>query len=194
MTKVNIERIENLTPEELEARAREIEAFVKKDYREHRAMMNALAEGPVDKKPEIIITDYRTVEKYLHSLNYYGFLDSKTYIISFYGEEEHKVNFKDCKAHVCQILLDDVIAKDYDKFYEEHKDTFIILARFIVNAVANGNRIICQCEAGVSRSAGVAKAIKEYFFGTGSEIDKDGSYVPNDLFFQCVLRAILEIE
>lgn len=194
MNKVNIERAKDQSPEELAARAKEIEEFVKKDYQENRAMMDKLAEGIEIKEPVIFIMDYRTIQKYLRSVNYYGFFDSKTYIISFYGEGEKKVDFSNCKAHVCQLYIDDIIVPtDKDEFYKQYHGIFITVARFIVEAISTGKKIVCQCNAGVSRSAATAKAIKEYFFGTGYEIDEDGSYIPNPLFFESILKALDEI-
>lgn len=194
MTKVNIERVDNQTQEELTTRAKEIEEFVKKDYEDHREMMDALAEGAVDKEPEIFIMDYKTIQKYLRSVNYYGFFNKDTFIISYYGEGEKKVNFDKCSARVCQQYIDDIIVPtDKDEFYKQYHDIFITVARFVAEAISTGKKIVCQCNAGVSRSAATAKAIKEYFYGTGSEIDDDGSYIPNPLFYESIIKALDEI-
>lgn len=194
MKKEIVEKVENQTPEELAAREKEITEFVKKDYQEHRAMMDKLAEGFENKEPQIYIMNYKTVQKYLRSVNYYGFFDANTYIISFYGEGEKKVNFDRVKARVCQQRLDDVrFVDNIEQYYNEHKNEFMIIAKFISEAVANGAKIVCQCNAGVSRSAATAKAIKDFFYGTGYEIDESGEYIPNDLFYRCIVESLSKL-
>lgn len=51
--------------------------------------------------------------------------------------------------------------------------------------------IIVQCEAGQSRSAGVAGAILKYLYDDDTRIFNDGRYTPNMLCYRKVLTALM---
>jgi predicted protein tyrosine phosphatase len=59
-------------------------------------------------------------------------------------------------------------------FVEEHNDVAVI---------------ICQCEAGISRSAGVASALIKRYGMDESEIFTNGRYIPNLLVYKKLLEA-----
>jgi predicted protein tyrosine phosphatase len=59
-------------------------------------------------------------------------------------------------------------------FAEEHDDVAVI---------------ICQCEAGISRSAGVASALIKRYGMDESEIFTNGRYIPNLLVYKKLLKA-----
>jgi len=61
------------------------------------------------------------------------------------------------------------------------------ILNFINKYKNNINLVICQCEAGISRSAGVAGALSKIFNGEDAEIFNN--YLPNML----VYRTILEV-
>ena len=67
------------------------------------------------------------------------------------------------------------------------------IAGFIYNVKDKTDTIICQCEYGQSRSAGLAAAIREHFHGDGIDIFADDRYYPNKLVFRKVLNALNEL-
>ena len=56
----------------------------------------------------------------------------------------------------------------------------------------NVDTLICQCEYGQSRSAGVAAAIIEFTTGGGIRIFADDRYYPNKFVFRKVYNALKE--
>lgn len=55
-----------------------------------------------------------------------------------------------------------------------------------------GKRIIVHCDAGISRSAGVAAAIAKYFTGNDDYFFDSGRYVPNMWCYTKTLTAFFE--
>lgn len=70
-------------------------------------------------------------------------------------------------------------------------DAFVI-NDFVLNVKNKVRRIIVQCEAGVSRSAGVGAAIMKYLNKDDMEIFKNGKYCPNMACYRMVLNALME--
>lgn len=142
----------------------------------------------------IKIFNHTKMEKYLHSLDYATCDKNKLYIINYYGEGEKKVNFSNCKAHVIQMYMDDVRFSDVVKdFANVHKDDFERVAKFIKNAMSNEGKIICSCDAGISRSAATAKAIMEYYFKDEHKIDETGEYIPSPTYYDAIINALNEV-
>jgi len=56
------------------------------------------------------------------------------------------------------------------------------------------DQIVVHCDAGVSRSAGVAGAILKHFTGSDAQIFYDWFYVPNMLCYRKVLNALHKLE
>ena len=54
------------------------------------------------------------------------------------------------------------------------------------------DKIIVHCEAGQSRSAGVAAAILKYLTGSDMQIFKDDRYRPNMLCYRTVLNELMQ--
>ena len=77
--------------------------------------------------------------------------------------------------------------KEYTIFNESMADE---IADFVNEHQNEVQTIICQCEYGQSRSAGVAAAILEYFHGNGIYIFADDRYYPNKLVFRLTLEAL----
>ncbi len=65
-------------------------------------------------------------------------------------------------------------------------------AEFIQAHLANTSVLICQCQFGQSRSAGIAAAIAEYLSGQGQRIFDDPRYSPNQLVYTRLLEALGE--
>ena len=64
---------------------------------------------------------------------------------------------------------------------------------FYKSIVGRAKRLICQCEYGKSRSAGIAAAIGQYMYGRGIEVFTDERYYPNKLVCKKVLTALREL-
>lgn len=64
------------------------------------------------------------------------------------------------------------------------------IAAFVYAVNGKAERIICQCEAGVSRSAAVAAAIREHFFQDGASLFNDPLFDPNPRVYRLVLDAL----
>ena len=64
------------------------------------------------------------------------------------------------------------------------------MANFVLSTPSEGT-LICQCEYGQSRSAGVAAAVMEHYYRKGIHIFADARYYPNKHVFRkllCCLR------
>jgi predicted protein tyrosine phosphatase len=66
------------------------------------------------------------------------------------------------------------------------------IATFVIANEHNGKNFIIQCDAGVSRSAGVAAALMEYFNGDASPIFDNLQYCPNMRCYRMVLEVLME--
>ena len=142
---------------------------------------------------KVFVASREKMKQLISSVMYYGVLKSSTHIISYHSDFS-RLDFSKVRSKVFEVQLDDIrVVSDKEKFYEDHKDIFIKMAGFIKDAHENDSDIYCQCEAGVSRSAGTAMAIKDYYFGDGDEILKDWHYMPNYLVYYCVIRALNEV-
>lgn len=64
---------------------------------------------------------------------------------------------------------------------------------FVMANKNNGKHFIVQCDAGVSRSAGVAAALMKYFNGDDSSIFDNPQYCPNMRCYRMVLEALMEV-
>ena len=111
-------------------------------------------------------------------------------VISFYDSGTELVTIGNCGAEICYVELDDIDSDepcfDYDDFFPQAD----AVAGFIVRALAEGRRIICQCEYGMSRSAGCAAAILEHYEGSGINVFADDRYCPNKAVFRKLLDAL----
>lgn len=64
-----------------------------------------------------------------------------------------------------------------------------LMADFILS-LKNKGTLICQCEYGESRSAGVAAAVKEYYYGKGVNVFADARYYPNKHVYRKLLGSL----
>ena len=125
---------------------------------------------------------------------------SNTAVISFFDPKSQRTP-KDYApvdyANVCDRVfyvgvhdIDIEILQDYGLSFESYFPEVEALSRFIIESVACGYDIICQCEYGQSRSAACAAAIKEYYDKNGIEVFADYRYYPNQLIFNKLLYAL----
>lgn len=84
------------------------------------------------------------------------------------------------EAHICNVTETDLMTdKDAIKikhFVERHSDKTIIV----------------HCDAGISRSSGVAAAILKYLIGDDSQIFDNPKYYPNMLCYRKTLNALMD--
>lgn len=73
-----------------------------------------------------------------------------------------------------------------------HKEDAEKIASFVMANKHNGRHFIVQCDAGVSRSAGVAAALMKYFNGDDTPIFNNPQYCPNMRCYRMVLEALME--
>jgi hypothetical protein len=115
-----------------------------------------------------------------------------TAIISFGDTIEDYVKFPK-GTDVLQIAFYDVrpftVAKHhYDRILPQAKE----IADYIICKRKEGKDLICQCDYGVSRSAGCAAAILEMWDHKGLEIFADYRYTPNQFVYNKVLKELRE--
>lgn len=111
-------------------------------------------------------------------------------VISFYDAGTEPVTIGNCGAEICYVELDDIDSDepgfDYDSFFPQAG----AVAEFIIGAMTAGKCIICQCEYGMSRSAGCAAAILEHYESSGITVFADDRYCPNKAVFRKLLDAL----
>ena len=86
----------------------------------------------------------------------------------------------------CKVKFDDV-ERGADNCIAE-TDALKIVS-FVSKIAKNQDRLIVHCEAGVSRSAGVAAAILKALTGDDREVFNSPRYVPNMTCYRAVLNA-----
>lgn len=116
-----------------------------------------------------------------------------TAVISYFGTNEKPVNFPSYIKHI-RLFIDDLREDEIDDPDNFHIDDFRRIARFVFNCKEKDLDIICQCEEGISRSAGTAAAILEYFENNENLIFKDDKYIPNLVFYNNLYRCLKEIQ
>lgn len=71
------------------------------------------------------------------------------------------------------------------------------IAYFVANYISTPyqiNHILVHCDAGTSRSSGVAGAILKWGTGDDSQIFKNPRYIPNMRVYRTVLKCLIELE
>ena len=121
-------------------------------------------------------------------------IDNQTAIVSFADTVDDFVEFPE-GTHVLKVAFYDISPfsipfTDYEKVLPEAYD----IAKFISLNLKQGRNIICQCDYGVSRSAGLAAAIMEHYKHEGIKVFADYRYSPNQFVFNKVLRALKQLK
>lgn len=99
-------------------------------------------------------------------------------------------------AHVLRLAFDDVDndllddETDAEKYHMFNDAQAAQIASFYAQIHDKVDTIICQCEHGQSRSAGVAAAILEYQSHNGIDIFASDEYYPNKVVFRKTLQAL----
>ena len=121
-------------------------------------------------------------------------LPSNTAIVAFTDEGCGEfLNFP-CTADVLKIEFDDIRARDIPKeriveLLPEAHD----IAVFVDQKIKEYKDIICQCDYGISRSAGLAAAILERYAHKGIEVFSNYRYNPNQIVFNKVLEELKKL-
>ena len=119
-------------------------------------------------------------------------IPKNTAIVSFSDTEEDFIRFPK-GTDVLHVAFYDVrpftVAKHhYNRILPQAKE----IADYIICKTKEGKNFICQCDYGVSRSAGCAAAILETWEHKGLEIFADYRYTPNQFVYNKVLKELRE--
>ena len=117
-------------------------------------------------------------------------IPKNTAIISFSDTEEDYIDFPE-GTDVLKVAFYDVrphtVSKDhYDRILPQAKE----IAEYVYKKMKENKDIICQCDYGVSRSAGLAAAIMEAYSSKGIEVFADYRYTPNQFVYNKVLKEL----
>ncbi len=126
-----------------------------------------------------------------------GDFPQNTAVITFYNPGDPHVHYDAVCQDVCYCALEDVDKSywetHYHRTYEEFFDYVDMVADFIYEMHAAGKDLICQCDYGMSRSAGCAAAILEHFCKRGIEVFADYRRYPNQMVYHKVMQALAAI-
>ena len=114
-------------------------------------------------------------------------------IISFAGTTDDFLDFKE-GTDVLKIAFYDVrphttVKEHYPFLLPEAPQ----IAKYIYQKKNEGKDIICQCDYGISRSAGCAAAILQRWANRGIEVFADYRYTPNQFVYNKVLAELYNI-
>ena len=120
-------------------------------------------------------------------------IPENTAIISFADTVNDFVKFP-MGTDVLNVAFYDVrpstVAKHhYDRILPQAKN----IAEYIYQKTEEGKNIICQCDYGISRSAGCAAAILEMWGHNGVKVFADYRYTPNQFVYNKVLSELKKI-
>jgi predicted protein tyrosine phosphatase len=127
-------------------------------------------------------------------------------VISIANSDYEDVELVHQPEHILRLKFDDVSDEIYEELLgrkpsvrEMHQigSRFHMLSNAQTQQMADfvlrmGNKgtLICQCEHGQSRSAGVAAAVLEYYGRKGINVFADARYYPNKYVFRKLLHAL----
>jgi predicted protein tyrosine phosphatase len=81
----------------------------------------------------------------------------------------------------------ELLAKKFHMIDDEQAKT---IAEFIHSITDKAETLICQCEYGQSRSAGIAAAVRQFLYMDGIEVFADNRYFPNKRVYRKILAAL----
>ena len=112
-------------------------------------------------------------------------------VLSFADDEDHFPYFPSSIPHF-KVICEDVdypSIREVSSFFADVEDA----ARWVDTQIKAKRKILCQCEYGVSRSAGAAAAILEKYHYDGITIFSNYDYSPNRLIYHRLLTALLPL-
>lgn len=142
---------------------------------------------PINDRQKLAITNMAVVE----SIAYDNLDYTRTILISIRSVNGDQAEVRAPFQDKLFIAFDDVEFAKHGKVITAEQGRAI--ADF-VRAHSDAEKIICQCEAGISRSAAVAAAILKANGQDDMPIFNSLLYLPNMLVFRTVLRALMETE
>lgn len=126
----------------------------------------------------------RVIEKGIpHNTAIVSFSDTKDDFVEFpEGTDVLQIAFYDVRPHT--------VARDhYDRILPEAKQ----IAEYIYQKKMEGKDLICQCDYGISRSAGCAAAVLQRWGGKGIDVFADYLYTPNQFVYNKVLTELMKL-
>ena len=128
---------------------------------------------------------YRLIEK--------GIPDN-TAIVSFADEEEDYIEFPNgtdvLKIAFYDIRPSSVPSDEYDSILPDAPK----IAKYLYQKMKEGKDIICQCDYGISRSAGCAAAIMQRWGGNAIKVFSNYRYTPNQFVYNKVLAELQKLK
>ena len=120
-------------------------------------------------------------------------LPNNTAIVSFSDTEDDFIEFP-AGTDVLQIAFYDVrphtvVKEHYGKILPEAKQ----IAEYVYQKKLEGKDLICQCDYGISRSAGLAAAVLQRWGKKGIEVFADYRYTPNQFVYNKVLKELEQL-
>ena len=146
----------------------------------NRASVEKLAQKPFAERTALIsITDYG-----------YDFADLQNkpeFLLQLAFDDVDADVFVDELGHKSNEVERQAIEEKYHMLSDEQAKQ---IAEFYALISDKADVLICQCEHGQSRSAGIAAAILEHRCRKGIAVFADDRYYPNKTIFKKVLRSI----
>ena len=136
----------------------------------------------------ITIHSRRSIEKLLRT----G-LPREVAVISFCDDPSTAVHYGRQAARLYQTVVPDIQYEDMSTCglnYATYFPDAEAVAAFVYEAVEADMDIICQSEHGISRAAGCAAALEQYFRQDGIFIFADHRYLPNKMVFHKLYDAL----
>ena len=133
-------------------------------------------------KKRIVIRNVENIQSYIEQL------DEDFILISITNPWTRHVRIptnKHCNG-ILRLRFHDTAQKQRGKVHFRHRHAQRI-KRFVLRH--DTGFIICQCRAGISKSAGVGAALAKYYNLDVEEYFTTGGYVPNLLVFRTLLEA-----
>ena len=131
----------------------------------------------------------------------------RTALISIADVDDDLAVLKNKPAYLLQLKFDDVSMDDLEDILERKptaaEELALVekyhifndaqaakVAAFIKSILGEAETLICQCEYGQSRSAGIAAAVTQFLNDNGIEIFADERYYPNKRVYRKVIEAL----
>ena len=120
-------------------------------------------------------------------------LTNKSAVVSFADEEDEFLVFPR-DIDVLKVVFYDIrpsstVKEHYDSILPEAKS----IANFVSQEINKGKDIICQCDYGISRSAGLAAAILERYAHKALDVFADYRYTPNLFVYNKVYAELKKL-
>lgn len=132
------------------------------------------------------------------TLNNFSYVMPNRYaVISISSTEQDAIYSDKFDAYTMGVLRlafydidEDIISNgiSYNAMNQSQADKVAIFVRYWFNKV---NYLIVQCDAGISRSAGIAAAISKWAINDDMEYFHSGRYVPNRRCYRMVINSLM---